>query len=396
LPKASQISNTQSKPFVADATGGKPSKGSFDKQSKALTIEELLNSTGYKIPSLRRGQEVSGKILSISNDEILMDISAKAEGIIFGRELSAVRDITSKYSVGDTIEASVVYPENDAGQVVLSLRKQSGERRWNELEEKQKSQEFIEVFAIEANKGGIICEWMGVRGFLPASQLTQTPSNFSDLIGKSIKTKVIEVDRSTARLILSQKELDKKDVDEINKLLSKVIIGDKYSGVVTAVLPFGIFVEIPVGKEDREGSEGKDGKVEGLVHISEISWEKVEEPGKLFKVGEEVEVMIIAKDSVTGRLNLSIKQLTKDPFTEASEKFSKDQEVSGEVAKIISIGAIVNLEAGIEGVVPASKIPQSEDWQQGKKVKLIVDSIDMKSRRITLVPLSIVKPVLYR
>lgn len=374
--------------------------------SKPVTMEELLASSGYKILSLRRNQEVKGKVVSISPQELLIDIGAKSEGVISGRELSAVSDIVSKLSVGDQVEASVLYPENDAGQVVLSLRKLSGEKRWQELEEKKENSEDIDVVALEVNKGGVICDYLGIRGFLPASQLAysagsgqaKAPAKLSDLIGKNLSVRVIEVDRQTNRLILSQKQPDKKDLGEILKLLSKVEIGEKVSGTVSAVLPFGIFVEVNLDKKDSQQKTEDKGKtkLEGLVHVSEISWEKIEDPTKYFKVGDKADVMVIAKDESSGRLNLSIKQLTKDPFEEVSAKYSKDQNVSGTISRVTPYGVFITLDDGLEGLIHISKIPPNVTYDIGQSVECSVDSIDIKARRIALVPVVHEKPVLYR
>jgi len=375
------------------------------------TMADLLAATGYKIASLKRNQEVSGKIVSVSPDEVLVDIGAKSEGVIAGRELQAASDLIANLSVGDTIDATVLYPENDAGQVVLSLRKLSADARWGELEERRESNEEIEVVALEANRGGVICEWQGIRGFLPASQLSKTPAKLSDLIGKSLSARVIELDRGSNRLILSQKQLDKGDLSQILALLSKIEIGQKLAGVVSAVLPFGVFVEVEVGSSGNQvirqsGKKKPDNqitrqpenldKLEGLVHISEISWEKVEDPAKYFKVGDKVEVVVIAKDELGGRLNLSIKQLAVDPFLEVSKKYSKDQEVLTAVAKVTPYGVFVTLEGGLEGLVHISKIPPNITYSLGQMLYCTVESIDTKSRRISLIPVVSEKPILYR
>lgn len=353
-----------------------------------LTMEELLSATGYNIPTLRRGQEVQGKVISVSPSEILVDVGGKSEGIVAGREFMAARDIIENLQVGDSLDATVIYPENDSGQVVLSLRKLSGDRRWAELEEKRTNDEDIEVVALEVNRGGVICEYFGVRGFLPSSQLMHSPSKTTDLIGKTLNARVIEVDRNSNRLILSQKIFGKKDLEELQKLLSKVNVGDKSEGVVTAILPFGIFVEIEIGKEDK--------KLEGLVHISEISWEKVDDPAKLFSVGDKVDVVVIAKEEETGRLNLSLKQLEKDPFEDASANYTQDQIVKGKVARVTPYGVFVSLDGGIEGLMHISKIPPSLSFEIGQATECTVESVDTAARRISLVPVVTEKPILYR
>lgn len=393
-------------------------KSTKSTSSKGQSFADLFAASQSKVPSLRRNQEVVGTVVAVSPQEILIDIGAKSEGVLSGRELSAVSDMVAKLSVGDKVDATVMFVENDAGQVVLSLRKLSGERRWTDLEEKKENEEDIDVVALEVNRGGVICDYLGIRGFLPASQLSSAPSKLTDLIGKTLSARVIEVDRNGNRLILSQKSADKKDLTEVLKLLSKVAIGEKVSGIVSAVLPFGIFVEIDMGKiissskakEDKKDSkvvkaeggdeadkEAKSGtKLEGLVHVSELSWDKIDDPAKLFNVGDQVDVLVIAKDEVSGRLNLSLRQLQQDPFAQLSEKYTKDLEVSGTISKVTPYGVFVTLDNAVEGLIHISKIPPDLSYELGQEVKCTVESVDVKARRIALIPIARVKPILYR
>lgn len=386
------------------------------KPVQKLSMADLLASGDLVMPTLKRWQEVRGKVVLITPSEILVDIGAKSEGVIGGKEFNSSRDIISAISVGQTIEATVVFVENDAGQVVLSLRKMAGESRWLELAKKKASSVEIEVSAVEVNRGGVICDFEGIRGFLPASQLAKTWSKLEDLVGTHLRVGVIEVDRSTNRLIFSQKKLGGRELDDLSRLLKKVKIGEKYEGIVTAILPFGIFVEITVDepKEPKEpkgtkgkktsGSSGSSGssatsgtsKLEGLVHISEISWEKVENPPELFKVGDKVGVMVCAKDEKSGRVNLSIKQLTHDPFAEISQKFSQNQKVGGTVVRVTPYGVFVQLPFGLEGLMHISKIPPNVTYKMGAEVECEIETIDVASRKISLVPILKEKPTLYR
>jgi len=393
----------------AKSTQNKPKE--TKKSPKNPSFADLFAASNSKVPSLRRNQEVKGKIVAVSRDEVLVDIGAKSEGIIAGRELSSASDIIANLSIGDTIDATVLYPENDAGQVVLSLRKHSADLRWRELEENKDTDEDIDVVALEVNRGGVICDYKGIRGFVPASQLISAPSKLSDLIGKNLSARVIEVDRNSNRLILSQKKPNKKDLSQIASLLAKVEIGKTLAGTVAAVLPFGIFVEVEIGQvgnlvgrsvgrkepTDPQTQKPKDlAKLEGLVHVSEISWEKVEDPAQFFKVGDGVNVLVIAKEESTGRLNLSVKQLTDDPFAKISEEFITDQEVKGTISRVTPYGVIVSLSQGIEGLIHISKIPPNLNLELGESVNCTVESVDSRARRIALVPIVKEKPVLYR
>ncbi len=365
----------------------------------STSFADLFEASQNKVKALRRNQEVTGTVVAISPSEILIDVGAKSEGIITGRELHAVSDLVAGISVGDRVDATVIFPENDAGQVVLSLRKLSGEKRWTELEEKKDNEEDIDVVALEVNRGGVICDYLGIRGFLPASQLATTPSKLTDLIGKNLSARVIEVDRAGNRLILSQKTPDKKDLSRILALLSKVKVGERLSGMITAVLPFGVFVEVTsedLRIEEKLGEEEKVVKLEGLVHISELSWEKIDDPAREFNVGDDVDVVVIAKDETTGRLNLSIKQLLTDPFEEAASNLAKDENVKGSVVRMTPYGAVISLEGGLEGLIHISKIPPELSLEVGTEVSCSVDSVDLKSHRISLVPIAKAKPILYR
>jgi len=373
--------------LVSQKSRDKVSQSSTDKKSSSkVSFADLFAASSGKVPTLRRNQEVTGTVVALSPQEILIDVGAKSEGIVTGRELHAVSDLVSKISIGDRVDATVISPENDAGQVVLSLRKLSGEKRWEELEEKRDSDEEIEVVAAEVNRGGIICDFLGIRGFLPASQLSSTPTNLADLIGKSINVRVIEVDRPSNRLILTQKGEDSKDLDRLLQILAKVNIGDSISGIVNAVLPFGIFVELTIGEQ----------KMDGLVHVSELSWEKIDDPAKEFKVGDRVEVMIIGKDEDEGKINLSIKQLQSDPFEEVAAKFSKEESIKGTVLRVTPYGVVVSLDGGYEGLIHISKISPEVTLSVGQEIDCNVDSVDVRARKISLIPVAKVKPVLYR
>ena len=366
-----------------NSTQSKSSKGS-------MTMEELLASTGYKIPTLKRGQEVIGKVISVSKTEILVDIGAKSEGIVYGREIAAAPDLLLALAPGDPIEATVIYPENEQGQVVLSLRKHSGNRRWTELEDKRDTGEVIDVSVAEVNRGGLICEYFGLRGFLPASQLSPSSGSMSvgrDMVGKKLTVSIIEADKASNRLIFSQKNQDNRDLATVKKLLAKIKIGEKYKGVVSAILPFGVFVEIDLGDSE---------KIEGLVHISEISWDKLEDSTKGFSVGQETEVIVVSKDEEAGRLNLSIKQLSEDPFAETLKKYTKEQKVVGKVTKATPYGIFIALEDGVEGLMHISKIPPNMTLNVGDKVECEVESVDAATRRVALVPVVTEKPILYR
>lgn len=347
-------------------------------------MADLLAKQETQSLSVSRGQELTGQVISIDSKEVILDLGTKSEGVLSIKDLSPKEREDLK--VGSNLKVFVTFPENESGQVVLALRKAIGKAssavKWDKFEQALNSGRSFTGKGVEVNKGGLIVEVADVRGFLPSSQVALSQiTDLEDLVGKDIAVTVIEVDPSQNRLIFSQKASISETIKE---QLKKLSIGDKVSGKVAAVLPFGIFVTLDSG-------------VEGLVHISEIAWEKIEDPGKLFKVGDSVEAEVISLDSNTNRVNLSIKQLQTDPFLEISKKFAQDDVVKGVVSKVNSTGVFLNLENGAEGLIYASKLEAGVEYQVGLKVQALVDSIDSAKRRISLVPfLKTTKGLIYK
>lgn len=332
-------------------------------------MDELL-ATHSAPMSFKRNQQVEGKIVSISDSETLVDIGAKSEGIITGREFEAVKDVLKAYSVGDTLTVTVIMPENELGQVVLSIRAASGEKRWDYFKEKMDLEETIDVKGIELNKGGLIVESEGMRGFVPSSQFSAPHlGKIQDLIGKMFQVKVIEVDRRANRLVFSEKNVHSQDSQ---KALEGLAPGENYEGIVSSVLPFGVFVNI-------NGAEG-------LVHVSEISWEKVNNPADYFKQGDSVHVQVLSVDPSMGKLNLSIKQLLPNPWTELANKYKIGDVVEGIIAKKSSYGVFVRIEDKVEGLVHSSKVTNPDEFKEGDTIKCVIESFNPDAKRIALVP----------
>lgn len=362
----------------------KPAKKDFK------TMDELVSSLGEEaIFGFVRGQQVVGTIISASNREVLIDIGGKSEGILAAKEQLSSRDLIATMTPGDKIEASVLVSENEQGQVVLSLRKLGGEKRWEELVSKIGSSEEIDAVVVDSNRGGIILDFNGLRGFLPTSQMSSQERRPAKLMNKSLKVKVLEADRSSNRLIFSQKSsgVSGEDLEKKKEVLTKITVGDKFSGEITAVMPFGVFVRV----EPDEASS-----IEGLVHISEMSWEKVEDPNNEQKVGNKVEVVATAVLPEEGKLTLSIKRLKDNPWEEVANRFPKDSKVSGKVTRLTGFGAFVQIEKDVEGLMHISKIPPELSIEAGQEIECTVESIDVVSRRISLAPILTEKPLLYR
>lgn len=338
-----------------------------------MSMADLMAKQDKKSIAVFRGQEIEGEVISINPQEVILDLGTKAEGVLQKKDLSSEQ--SEKLKVGDKLTTTVVYPENESGQVVLTLLRPSqkgGQQgaKWNRFFDAKEKGEALKGKALEVNKGGLIVEVGDVRGFLPSSQVALSQAaNIEELVGKEVTVTVIEIDPNQNRLIFSQKT----DItEEVKDKLSSLKSGQEVAGKVAAVLPFGVFVSLTGG-------------VEGLVHISEMSWEKVEDPGSLVKVGDEVKAKVISTDHSTGRVNLSIKQLSSDPFTEKTKDMKEKGVVKGKVTKASSMGVFVDLGEGVEGLIHSSKLEDTA-YEVGQEVSCLVDSIDTQKRRVNLVP----------
>ncbi|HSX57816.1 MAG TPA: S1 RNA-binding domain-containing protein [Candidatus Saccharimonadales bacterium] len=332
--------------------------------TKVSKMEELLAKSEFLPKKLTRGQVVDGIVVSKSRDGMLVDISAKAEAVISGKDLPLDYD---NIKVGDTVSAVVISSEGESGQAMLSMRKVGGELRWKQLNEKMNSGESVEVKGIEANRGGLIVETDGLRGFIPSSHLL---SGANGSIGKTIEVKVIEVDKKMNRLVFSEREAHPEEA-KLPKMELTFKEGDELDGKVSKVLAFGILVSLP-------------GEVEGLVHISEISWDRVEKIESMFKVADSVKVKVISIDPYSGKVNLSIKKLQSDPWKEAAKKYPVGKDIEAEISRTSSYGAFVQLEQGIEGLIHSSKIPYGRKLEVGEKVKISIDLFNPDQHRVAL------------
>lgn len=359
--------------------------------SPPQTMEELLRATGYKLQGLKKSATVEGVITEISKNAIFIDIGAKVEGMVLSKELNKIRDFVKTLSVGDKISARVGQPENERGQILLSLQKAAHDYQWGLFKEYKKTGKVVQVRGLEVNKGGIIARFMSVHGFVPASQFSrQYLGKLYELQNRFFKTKIIEVDREKNRLIFSEKQVSEAAIlAKTGKLLKKIKLDKAYKGMVSGIMPFGIFVRVSVPGE-------KDAFLEGLVHISEVSWEKVGDLNKQFSVGDKIKVQVIGINKEEGKLNLSIKRLEKDPWGKLVKNLKIGNTVKGEVEKLVSFGAFVKLVSGVDGLIHISKIPADFEIKVGDKIKVSVEAIDKENRRVALGLVLKEKPVGYK
>src|SRR6185436_3599988 len=311
--------------------------------ASAENMQDLLGS-GAEIRVLKPGDMVEGTLLSVGKNEVHIDLEGYGVGVVRGRELYDDEATLANLKTGDKIFVSVVEPENKEGIVELSLRQAGQERVWQTLKEKMESKEVIRSKILEANKGGLMVEINNVMGFLPVSQLSlehyprvedgdknRILSVLQSYVGQLFDVQIITADSAEEKLIVSEKSVFEKEME--NKL-GQLKIGLVVEGMITGVVDFGAFV--------------KFGELEGLVHISELAWQRIENPRDIVKVGQKVTAKVISIDK--GRVSLSIKQLQEDPWLEAVKKYQIGQKVTGKVTKVMPFGVFVELDKDIQGL----------------------------------------------
>jgi len=353
------------------------------------SMEELLSISSIPLKTHSKGEFVEGVVVEMRPKTLFLDIGGKTEGIITGKELGLVSDFVSQLKVGDKIKAQIRVLENERGQTLLSLRKTAFEQSWqffrNALEEKT----TLKVKGREVNRGGVVVVApFDLFGFIPGSQIgekyNRQPEN---LVAKQIEVKVLEVDQSKNRLVFSERIVSEpKMVAKEKKLMDSLKKGKEFKAKIARVEPFGLFISISLKKEAIE--------LEGLVHISEISWAKISNLGKIYKVGDKIKVILLNK--IGEKLQFSIKRLTPDPWEGIRKKYPPETSVKGKVVEITSFGALVNLEPGIEGLIHISKIPPTAKLEVGQDVKCFIEHVDQQRRRLSLELTPTGKPIGYK
>lgn len=356
------------------------------------TMEELLAMTGYSLKGVKKGDVVEGTIARVAPNEITIEIGGKTEGVVIDRELENYKEMLMALKPGDKVVAQVIVAENDRGQSVLSLRRSIFEKRWTSLSDYQKSGEAVEVIFKEPVRGGILVDFGGLRGYIPQSQLdAATTKQLDKVSGRRVTVKVVEVDRDTNRLVFSQRAVTEgAALAKQKEVLDALKEGEAVQAVITGVVPFGAFGKLTVTKD------GKEHEIEGLIHISEIAWEKVEDPGQYLKVGDSVKVKVIGIDAATGKLTLSLKQLLPDPWEHVLDMFEKDSTVKGTVTRATPYGIFVSLSPGVEGLIHVSKVTPGEEPKAGDEITCLIEDIKPDQRKISLSMALTEKPMGYR
>lgn len=371
---------------------GTTPKTSIKASKQPQTMEELLAMTGYTLKGLKKGDVVEGAIRRVSPKEITVDIGRKTECVVIDRELETYKEVLMALKPGDKVICQVIVEENDRGNPVVSLRRNIFEKRWTELTQKQKSGETIEVLFKEPVRGGILVDYGGIRGYIPQSQLDSESSKQLDkLSGRRTTVKVVEVDQATNRLVFSQRQaVEGEALEKQKEILALVPVGESVQSTITGVVPFGAFAKFTVTKE------GKSYDVEGLIHISEIAWEKVDDPNAYLKVGDALKVKVVGVDEQTGKLTLSLKQLLPDPWDHVLDMFEKDSVVKGTVTRATPFGVFVSLSPGIEGLIHISKLAPGQEPKAGEEITCTIEEIKPDQRKVSLSMTLTEKPVGYR
>ncbi len=363
-----------------------------------MTMAELLEDPDNEVKSLKHGDVVEGTVVRIDPDEILVDFGGKSEGVVSNRELMSRRgprdgdESRPELKVGDEVLVYVLQPESPEGHAVLSLRRAGLERKWRAMQERFDAGEIVEAKVIDHNKGGLIVD-LGVRGFVPISQIVDFPRRPRDeqprdaaqeiaeklqpFVGRTLRLKILEVNRKANRLILSEKvALYEERREKRDELFSSLQVGQRVTGVVRSIAPFGVFIDL--------------GGIDGLVHKSELSWNKVNNPETAYAIGEEVEAEVIDINHERGRISLSIRRLQPDPWQESVAKYQIGDLIEGTVTKLVNFGAFVRVEEGLEGLIHISELSNQrvahpgDVVKEGEVLKLKIISLDSERHRLGL------------
>jgi small subunit ribosomal protein S1 len=378
---------------TADAPAAEPDQPRAPAGPEPSTMEELLAEQDSDIKSFKHGDVVEGNVVRIDKDEILVDIGAKSEGVVSNRELYGRHaESAPQLNVGDTVLVYVLQPESQEGHVVLSLRRAGLERKWRAMQEQFEAGVIIEAPVIDHNKGGLIVD-CGIRGFVPISQIVDFPrrpqndqprdaaqeiaEKLQPFVGRKLRLKILEVNRKANRLILSEKvALYEERREKRDELFSSLQVGQKVTGTVRSIAPFGVFIDL--------------GGIDGLVHKSELSWNKVNNPEAGYKVGEEVEAEVIDINHERGRISLSIRRLQPDPWHSTVADYKVGDIIDGTVTKLVNFGAFVRVRDGLEGLIHISELSHQrvahpgDVVHEGQALRLKIISLDSERHRLGL------------
>jgi small subunit ribosomal protein S1 len=340
---------------------------------------ELIPDYDATFPVINEGEVVSGKVVRVDKDEVLVDIGYKSEGVIPVSELSIRRSVNpaDEVQLGDDIDALVMTKEDAEGRLILSKKRARFEMAWKRIEQAAESGEPVEGIVIEVVKGGLILD-LGVRGFLPASLVDiRRVQDLDEFMGQTLRCKVIELNRSRNNVVLSRRSVLEEERREMRQaILDRLSPGDVVEGTISNIVDFGAFVDL----------EG----IDGLIHISELSWSHVNHPSEILDIGQEVRVKVLDIDRERQRISLGLKQTQSDPWQEVIDSYDQGDVVEGRVTKVVTFGAFVEIVPGVEGLVHISELAAHhvenprEIVSQGQTVRAKIIEMDAERRRLSL------------
>ena len=349
-------------------------------------MEQLLSDPSHEYRAPQFGDVIDGTLMRVDRDELLVDIGSKSEGVIPAREFSTLsEEERQNLKVGNTVLVFVTQPENQDGVAILSIDRARQEKSWRVLQEKADNNEVIEAEVVNYNKGGLLVNLDGVRGFVPASQVTeisggddaQKQADMARLIGRKLSLKIIEINRHRNRLILSERQALQERRDEMKeKLIEELTEGEIRRGRVSSICDFGAFVDV--------------GGADGLVHLSELSWSRVRHPSEMLQIGQEVDVYVLGINAEERKIALSIKRTQPEPWSWVATKYEVNQLVIGKVTQLANFGAFARIEDGIEGLVHVSELSEQrishprQYVSEGQDLLLRIIRIDPQRRRMGL------------
>lgn len=349
---------------------------------KATSMAELMARQSSQFQPLKRGDSVTGTVKKLDPKEILLDIGYKSDALVIEYDKKNMENLLKLLKVGDTVTASVISPESEEGFPVLSLRRMLEQRVYGSLEEVVRADTTLTATVLEVTRGGYFIEIQGgIKGFLPNSQLIEGKLDQNS----KVEVKVIEFDKEKKRVIVSQKATHYlMNISEIEKLVKRDTV---MKVIVTLVTSYGIYVEL-IPKENV--------LIEGFIHISEVSHQRVEGLEDKYEIGQELEVQVIGLDIENKRVNLSLKRLEKDTFEDVKSKYKVEEVVKGVVSDVKSRGVTLTLAEGVNGFFPSSKIPTGVEYKKDDSVEVEVTGFDEKKRLVLVSPVLKTKVITYR
>jgi len=345
-----------------------------------VTMKEAMDNTEDSTVYIHSGEIVQGTVLSVSEDEAIVNIGFMTDGVIPKEEISNEKEanITDIVKIGDEISVYIMKINNGEGNVLLSKKRADSLKVWDRFQEILDENKTLEITVSDIVKGGATTYIEGVRAFIPASQMSDAYiENLQDFKGKTMEVKIIELDKENKNIVLSRRVIEKEENQAKREILwNELKKGEKRKGVITRLAKFGAFVDL--------------GGIDGLIHVSQLSWKRVQDPSEVVSVGDEVEVDVLDFDKEKGRISLGLKEAAGNPWNNIASNYKPGSIVEGTIVKLMDFGAFVQLESGVEGLVHLSEISEeriakvSDVLKVGEVVKVKIGEINEKDRRISL------------